>query len=292
MSSLSSAYRDVRHAIRLMIKRPGFSAVAVLTLSAGMAGTLVAFTAVNALFIKALPIRDIERGGSIRITGRNEQGEGSFRQLEAFSRDVPSLEVTAQMPWPLSLRVATGTETIWSLVVAPRYFDIVDVHPIAGRVFDASVDSPAVVINERFWRDRLASAPVAGLTLNLSGLDVPVIGVLPDTPRGVGGFYDPRVWIRVEDWRAFRLPERLREPGQRPFFIFGRLRGDATPARVDSELRAVTTELARTWPESNAGRGASFHPLGEANSDMRAVAAIASSLWCSSVSSCASRSST
>lgn len=273
---LSITLRDVRHAVRLMINRPGFSVVAVLTLAAGMAGALVAFTAVNALFIKALPIRDIERGGSIRITGRGEPGEGSFRELEAFSRDVPSLDVTAQMPWPLNLRVATGTETIWALVVAPRYFEIIDTRPIAGRLFDASVDSPAVIINERFWRDRLASAPVAGLTLNLSGFDVPVIGVLADSARGVGGFYDPSVWIRTEDWRAFRLPERLREPGQRPFFIFGRLKGDATPAKVDSELRGVTTELARMWPGSNAGRGASFHLLGEGDSDMRAVAAIAS----------------
>lgn len=276
MRTLSIAYRDVRQAMRLMIKRPGFSAVAVLTLAAGMAGTLVAFTAVNALFVKALPVRDIERGGSIRITGRNEPGEGSFAELEAFSRDLPSMDVTAQMPWPLNLRVATGTEVIWALVVAPRYFEIVEMPPIAGRAFDASVDSPAVLISERFWRDRLASASLAGLTLNLSGFDVPVIGVLPDSPRGVGGFYDPKVWIRAEDWRAFRLPERLREPSQRPLFIFGRIKGDQTPAKVDSELRAVTTELARIWPDSNAGRSATFHLLGEADSDMRAVAAIAS----------------
>ncbi len=273
---LSNAFRDVRHAVRLMIKRPGFSTVAVITLATGMAGTLVAFTAINALFIKALPVGDIERGGSIRITGRNEPGEGSFRELEAFTSDVPSLDVTAQMPWPLSRRTATGTETIWALVVAPRYFEIVDLHPLAGRVFDETVDSAAVLVNERFWRDRLASAPVAGLTLNLSGLDVPVIGVVPDSPRGVGGFYDPSVWIRSEDWRAFRLPERLREPGQRPLFIFGRLRGDATPAIVDRELRTVTAELARVWPESNTGRGASFRMLGEGDSETRAVAAIAS----------------
>jgi len=274
--TLSIACRDVRHAIRLMIKRPGFSAVAVLTLAAGMAGTLVAFTAVNALFIKSLPIPDIDRGGSIRITGRNEPGEGSFREFEAFSRDVPGIDVTAQMPWPLTLRVATGTEVVWAQVVAPRYFEIVQMRPIAGRVFDERLQSPAVIVNERFWRDRLAAAPVAGLMLNLSGLDLPVIGVLPDSPRGVGGFFDPTIWIRTEDWRALRLPERLREPDQRPFFIFGRLKGDATAAKVDSELRAVMTELARTWPESNAGRDASFHPLGEANPEMRAVAAIAS----------------
>ena len=275
MRTLSTIARDVRHAIRLMVRRPAFTAVAVVTLAAGMAGPLVAFTAVNALFIKGLPGQDVTGAGNVRITGRGEQGEASLREFDALSRDVPSLEVSAQMPWPLSLRGPRGTEPVWAVIVAPGYFELLGMSPIAGRLFDASIDAPSVVVSERFWRARLGAAPLAGMTLNLSGLDVPVIGVMPDSPKGFGGFFDPTVWVRVADWQPLRLPERLRRPTERPLSIFGRLRGTATAANAEAELRMVASELARAWPDTSAGRSASFRPFSDGNAEMRAVAALA-----------------
>jgi hypothetical protein len=119
----------------------------------------------------------------VRITGTGEPGEASFREFDAFSRDVPSLDLAAQMPWPLSLRGAGGPRPIWALLVAPGYFEMLELAPMAGRVFDTSLDTPAVVVSGRFWRDRLGAAPLAGATLDLSGINVPVIGVVPSRVR-------------------------------------------------------------------------------------------------------------
>lgn len=96
MVRLEAVVRDIRYACRSLARRPGFAIVAVMTLAVGMGTMTVAFSAVNAFFIAGPPI-DAPGAGLIAVTGGAPEIEGaSLREFEAFARDVPALDVSAQ----------------------------------------------------------------------------------------------------------------------------------------------------------------------------------------------------
>jgi type II secretory pathway pseudopilin PulG len=273
MLRLEVVVRDIRYACRSLARRPGFAVVAVMTLAVGMGTMTVAFSAVNAFFIAGPPI-DAPGAGLVAITGGAPEIEGaSLREFEAFARDVPALDVSAQTIVTLSRRRDEGAAIVWGLAVTDNYFDTLGVQPAVGRTFN-NVNELSALVSHRFWREDLDEASVTGLTLPLNGLDVPIIGVLASDFRA--GFYDADVWVRLGDWDALRLPARIRRPDVFQFTVMARLRPQATKAQADSQLQAVASELARAWPATNARRTASFVPFEDAGgSERRALAIVA-----------------
>ena len=209
MLRLEAVVRDIRYACRSLARRPGFAVVAVMTLAVGMGTMTVAFSAVNAFFLAGPPI-DAPGAGLIAVTGGAPEIEGaSLREFEAFARDVPALDVSAQTIVTLSRRRGDGAAIAWGLAVTDNYFDTLGVQATVGRTFN-DVNELSAVVSHRFWREDLDEASLTGLTLPLNGLDVPIIGVLPSDFRA--GFYDADVWVRIRDWDALRLPARIRRP--------------------------------------------------------------------------------
>ncbi|HLG59699.1 MAG TPA: ADOP family duplicated permease [Vicinamibacterales bacterium] len=270
MPRLETIYLDIRLACRLLARRPGFAAVAVLTLAVGLATMTVAFSAVNAFFIARPPI---DGAGLIVMAGAAPESEGAtFRELEAFVRDVPALEICAQTIVTLSHRRGEATQIAWGLAVSDNYFDVLGVTASVGRIF-TGVDELSAVVSHRFWREQLSAASLTGLTVRLNGLDVPVVGVLASDFRA--GLYDAEVWVRIRDWDALRLPARNRRPDVPTLNLMARLRPDATSAQADHQLQSVMTELARAWPATNARRKASFVSFEQGLPEMRALAIVA-----------------
>ena len=273
MLRLEAVVRDIRYACRSLARRPGFAIVAVMTLAVGMGTMTVAFSAVNAFFIAGPPI-DAPGAGLIAVAGGAPEIEGaSLREFEAFARDVPALDVSAQTIVTLSRRRDDRAAIAWGLAVTDNYFDTLGVQPAVGRTFN-NVNELSALVSHRFWREDLDEAPLTGLTLPLNGLDVPIIGVLPRDFRA--GFYDADVWVRLGDWDALRLPARMRRPDVFQLTLMARLRPQATKAQADSQLQTVASELARAWPATNARRTASFVPFEDAGgSERRALAIVA-----------------
>jgi predicted permease len=274
MYRLETIARDVRYACRSLAKRPGFAAVAVVTLAVGLGTMTVAFSAVNAFFL-AGPLIDVEGAGTISVTDGAPETEGaSFREFEALVRDVPALDISAQTIVTLGHRRGDAATIAWGLAVSDNYFDTLGVRAATGRTF-GEINELSAVVSDRFWRQELAQAPLTGLTVTLNGLEVPVIGVLPSDFRA--GFYDAAVWVRISDWDALRLPPRLRRPDVFMLSLIARLRSGATTAAANSQVRAVATELAKAWPATNARRTASFVSFENGGStERRALAVIAS----------------
>jgi predicted permease len=273
MLRLESMVRDVRYACRSLARRPGFAAVAVMTLAVGIGTMTVAFSAVNAFFLAGPPI-DVDGAGTIAVTDNTPETEGaSFREFEALVRDVPALDITAQTIVTLSRRRGETAAIAWGLAVSDNYFDTLGVRAASGRTFGA-VNELSAVVSDRFWRQELSQASLTGLTVSLNGLDVPFVGVLPSDFRA--GFYDADVWVRIADWDALRLPARLRRPDMFLFRLIGRLRPDATASAANSQVRAVAGELAKAWPATNARRTASFVPFDKGRgTERRAIAVMA-----------------
>jgi putative ABC transport system permease protein len=272
MQLLETIYGDVRHACRSLARRPGFAAVAVLTLAVGLGTMTVAFSAVNAFFIADRPIDSLGAGLIVVSDDAPENSGASFRELEAFVRDVPALEIAAQSIVTLSHRRGDAAEIAWGLAVTDNYFDLLGVEAAVGRTF-TDVNELSAVVSDRFWREPLSEASLTGLTVRLNGVDVPIVGVLPSDFRA--GFYDAEVWVRITDWDALRLPARNRRPDASTLTLFARLRPDATDAQADHQLRSVAGELARAWPATNARRTASFVTFEEGIPEWRALAIVA-----------------
>lgn len=275
---MANLIQDVRQSLRQLLGKPAFTASAVLTLGIGMGVNAVAFSLVNGILFKSVVLRGVPDAGRILTTpGGDESGYASIPEFQRFAdstREV--LDIAAEGRSSLAWKHDGTTETAWVLYISPRYFDVLasGMAPpvIAGQLRvarDGAITS--VVIGERFWRDKLGSPSLAGLTLRLNNTDVTVAGVIGETWTGPAGIYSPEIWLPLPDLDLFGASALTRQRDTRWLFVMGRLRGTATPARAGALVQAAATQMTRDWPDTHTGRGAGFRTFDGRNSEVRAV---------------------
>jgi putative ABC transport system permease protein len=267
--------RDLREAFRQLRRRPIFTAAAVLTLAIGIGVNAVAFSVVNGIVLRGFATKAKSGVGRIITTpGSDEGGNASLSEYERFAEATRgSLDLGAEGRLSMAWRHDGTTETAWVLAISPNYFSLVDAPAIAGelRVQRSAGSSPTVVIGERFWRQKLASASLSGLTLRLNNADVSVSGVISDAFTGPAGLYSPDVWVPLDDLSLFSPAPALEKRDTRWLFVLGLLQPDASAPQVQTLIDTAAATMAREWPDTHKGRGARFHMLGEQNSEMRGL---------------------
>lgn len=262
---------DLRHAVRALGRRPGFSALAIVTLAIGMGLNAVAFSAANALFLKRHAGAQLPDAGWIFRTSRGDAtAPVSIPDVEAVAREARSVSmVAAEGRLPLALSWAGQTEEVWSLLVTRNYFDVLDDDPVLGRRFSAQpgADERAVMVSERFWKARFGDRAPSGQTLTLNGVDFGVIGVVGLDHLGPGGLFDPDVWVPLEARHAMRLPKNIDAPEHNWLQAIGRLAPGATVAAARGELDAIFTAAPGSTPAS----GGTFVLLRDRHPDARGL---------------------
>jgi predicted permease len=259
-SAAESMWQDVRYGIRQLLRNPGFSIVALLTLALGIGANTAIFTLVHAVMLKQLPIADpqhlyrigegefycCEWGGLEGSWGtfaypfykHLRDTNPSFEQVAAFSGYTPSF----------NLRRANTSETAHSTngeYVSGNYFATLGLEPAIGRLIHPSDDrasAPAVaVMGYHTWQREYAGDPsVVGSVFLVNGLPVTVVGI---APQGFFGdrftTYPPALWIPLNQQPMFEgLGQRslLNSSGDAWLYVIGRLSPGATPAQVQSQL--------------------------------------------------------
>jgi len=272
---MTTLLNDLRIALRQLGRRPAFTATAVLTLAIGMGVNTVAFTVVNALLFKGSATSGHPDVGRVATTpGGDEGGYGSLPDYQRFAEATRgTLEVAAEGRSSLAWRHDGTADTAWVLFVSPNYFSMMTAPVIAGRLMVAPANggAPAVVIGERFWRDKLGSPSLGGLTVRLNDTEVSVAGVISGKFTGPAGIYSPDVWLPLEDLALFGMPAEMQARETRWLFFLGRLAAGANAASVQGQLDAAAAAMARDWPDSHRDRGARFRMLSEANGERRAI---------------------
>jgi hypothetical protein len=189
--NVTTLLQDLRLAFRQLARRRAFTATAVLTLAIGMGVNTVAFGVVNGLLFKGFTTTAAPGVGRIATTpGGDENGYASLQEYGRFADATRgALDLTAEGRSSMAWRHDGTTETAWVLFVSANYFSMVTSDAMAGqlRVQRVPGGSPSVVIGERFWREKLGSASLAGLTLRLNNADVSVAGVIPEAFTGPAG---------------------------------------------------------------------------------------------------------
>ncbi len=278
---MESLVQDARYAIRSLLRSPGFTAAAILTLALGIGATTAIMTVVNGVLLKPADFADVDRLAMIWETDRNSgttrepSSIPDYTDFRARSRQLSAL--AAFSPVEMNVTSRTGDpERLAALAVTREYFSTVGLVPVAGRTFTADEDRPggprSVIISEDLWERLFRRDPSAiGGTLRLNDNDWTIAGVMP---RGADfgvlqvlgaaayqrGFADRGGRPQVDLWVPARL-DPAASRGNHPIFVLGRLAPGVDVTGAQAEMTTITAELERTYRETNVARGAHVEAL-------------------------------
>ena len=275
---MDSILADLRYAVRNIARRPGFSAIAVLTLAVGIGINAVAFTAVNALLFHPFVFKGVDRLGWIMLASPgNPYGQLSYTELADLKRNARVFDaLSGQGRTPVAMMVDGGAEQIWAQMVSDDYFRALDTRPAAGRLLgaaDATGGDLAAVVSHQFWQSRLDGGSIAGRTINIANREVSVIGVVPEGFQGPSGVYAPDVWLPLEKAAAFGLPQRLLTNQERWLGAFARLKEDAGVPHAQADLAALTTQLPPPIdPTDTRERKLGYFPMRDGHPEVQGMA--------------------
>jgi predicted permease len=273
---------DLKFALRQLLKNPGFTAVAVLTLALGIGANTAMFSLLNALLFQPLPYRD--SGRIVRIFRTSPQSRSwphsPANFLDRQTQNTVFSSSAAFSGWSFNLVEPGGpAERVDGVVATGDFFTTLGVLPVLGRVFGPAEDEPGlnrvVVISHGFWQRRFAGrSDAVGQTLRLDGEDVKVIGVMPPT-------FGHRLWGSVDVWKpiGWSAEERANR-GNNSLGELARLKPGTSIRQAQAEMDGLAARLAEAYPAFNSGIGVRVVSLLESATDdsVRGLAWLATGL--------------
>ncbi len=262
---METLWQDLRYAVRILMKNPGFAMVAVLTLALGIGANTAIFSVVHAVLLKSLPYPDPDRlvwfqPASLR-TGEPEEGAISPSDFQDYRERSTLFEhITAFLQNPVNSTGAGPAERVPAATVSYDFFDTLGVKPLYGRTFrpeDEKVAAPQVaVISYGLWQSHFGADPgLVGKAITLDDRSTTVVGILPR------GFQFPK---EAELWRPlpFQNPS-LNVRRLRFVQVVGQLKPGVRLAQAQSEITGICLRLERQYPDSNTDSGAKLLRLQE-----------------------------
>jgi putative ABC transport system permease protein len=258
---LNTFWQDLRFSARLLGKRPGFTATAVIMLALGIGGTTAIFSVVYAALLRPLPFAqqdDLVVAWKRDTGGSNKFIELSVPEVKDWQAQARSFQGVAAMPttvfgYGLALRGRSETVLLESARVTGNFFTVLGARPALGRVFSEGDDRPGatkmVVLSDHLWRDTFGADPgLVGQTVTLNEESYAVVGVMPpefEFPRGVD------LWAPVDSTMG---PRVTGSRGAVFLMAVGRLKPGVSARQGQAELDAIVAGIAQNHPETKAGR--------------------------------------
>jgi len=255
---------DLRYALRQLIKSPGFTFVAVLTLALGIGANSAIFSVIDAVLLRSLPFPNPDRLAMVWATAPQHPGEDKAVHSFPDFRDL-----RAQNHTFAAMSAYTGASAIWGtgensedvpgLAATSDIFDVLGVRPLLGRGFGPEDDKPdaarVVVISHSFWQRHFASDPkIIGQQATVAGKVYTITGVMPR------GWKFP-VQNEKVDYVAPLLPlfssqtpNYMERRGAHFLAIVGRMKPGVDLRTATADLQTIAAQLAKQYPDSDAGR--------------------------------------
>ena len=273
---LEDLWQDLRYALRSLRQKPGFAAVALLTLALGSGATTVMFTVINGVLLKPLPYADPSR-----LVNMYEQTDWSTQLGNVWwvaypnyldcKREIHALDMAAIHGNAGTLSQPGEAQNVSSWEISSEFFPVLGMKMLRGRNFlpeeDRPGGAPAAIISYSLWKSRFGGSDGAiGMPLVFDGKTYAVVGVAPASLRLV----DPvDVFTPVGQNAAPFMRNRERHTVQ----VWARLRPGAKLSQAQTELTVIGRHLAEQYPKSNKGRTFVAEPLHPDVTDVR------STLW-------------
>ncbi|HEY6332137.1 MAG TPA: ABC transporter permease [Blastocatellia bacterium] len=262
---IETLVQDLRYALRLLAKTPGFTVAAIITLALGIGLNTGIFSVINSYLLEPMPYGQPNR--LVQVWETQEQNPGvngvispanfldwrkqasSFASLSAYNMDLPDLSQP------------DGAVEIGGAIVTPNFLDTLGVVPVIGRSFNSDEDQPGknhvVIVSNSFWRTHMGSdANAIGQSLILDSVPFSVIGVLP------AGYVHPEP--SFDDKADLFRPVLLKEGANRGSHYMraiGRLKSGVTVDQAQAEISTIASGLASAYPDINGGHGVTLVPI-------------------------------
>ena len=257
-----TVWQDVRFGLHMLRRNPGFTAVAVLTLALGIGANTAVFTLINGLLLRPLPFKSPDRlvRFQMRNTGSGLTADGtSYLNFEDWrNQNAVFEEMAAVFDTTFTLAGNEGAERLHGLEVSDRFFALMGVAPVRGRVFgvESATDTEVAVVSQRLFQRRFGGqTDVQGKLLTLDGKTYSIIGIMPAAFNLSGDPTD--VWIPMKS-----SLKKIRR-GNQYLITFARLKDGIDLRQAQSDMGVIAARLARQFPDDDAGWSVMVRPLPE-----------------------------
>jgi putative ABC transport system permease protein len=270
--SADQFWQDLRFGARMLLRTPGFSALAILCLTLGIGTNAAVFSWIEGILIRPYPlVAHQDRMFALNATTRGSTGytELSFPEFLDYEKNATLFEsFIIDRIMGTTLSVGDRAERATGGIVSANYFDALGVQPILGRGFRPEESSgrnahPVTVVSYRTWQDRYGGDPnIIGRTQILNGVQHTIIGVAPEKFHGTFIGYSFSFWVPTSMQETFDTTGyKLEDRGARWIEGYAFLKPGVTRQQGDAELHAISQRLEKEYPETNRGRDLSLSPL-------------------------------
>lgn len=260
--------QDAWYGARALVKNPGFTIVAVLTLALGIGANSAIFSVINAAIVRPLPYP--HPGQLILLFEKDLMGPGggpnvvslaNFKDWERDSKSFAAMAAGRENSFDVGGSTATTPEHIDGAIFSWALFKTLDVQPVLGRTFTQSDDSPGAqrvaIISYALWQHRFGGAQdILTRNIRLDGFSYQIIGVMPQAFAYPAR--DVQLWVPVEQ---ILTGEDLHSRENHELYVVGRVRRGVGIARATAEVDAIQRRIKASNPGAIVGRDAVSLPL-------------------------------
>src|ERR1044072_8048584 len=276
---METLLKDIRYGFRMLLKSPGFTAVAVISLALGIGANTAIFSIINSFLFAPLPVEEPGRLVSIFTTDANLTGPlpvSHYNFIDYRDKSDAFTGVLAYNFANVNLNKGPGeSKQLFAEVVTGNYFDVLGVKPVQGRTFLPDEDKtpsthPVVVLSYGSWQRDFGGDPnLVVSTISLTRPDFTVVGIAPKDFEGTNLGGGPDMWIPMMMQNEVQADMAMFYDGRRglAFNLIGRLKPGVTIQQAQAAMSALASQLEQEYPKDNEGRNVKLIPLLEARLD-------------------------
>jgi predicted permease len=267
LAALDDLAQDLRYGLRMLLKRPGFTIVAALTLALGIGANTAMFSVIDTVLLRPLPYAQADRLAMVwenvnlpaYKNRRNPSAPGNFNDWKTHNTVFSGMAAIGGRSWTLTGR--GEPLRVDGEAVSAALFQVLRVGPALGRVFSPDDDRPGnsrvVLLGHRFWTDQFGADPaIVGQTIHLNDTPYTVVGVMPR------GFYFPDPEDKLFVPLAL-TPQQLASHDGHSLRVVARLEDGVAFAQAQANLESVAARITEQHPNTNSGVGVTVVSLRE-----------------------------
>ncbi|MGA9670769.1 MAG: ABC transporter permease [Terracidiphilus sp.] len=256
---VSTGFEDLRYALRVLRKSPGFTIAAVLTLALAIGANAVVFAVLNAMILRPLNVPEPQSLYTVEH-GADKSEDFSYPEfLDLRARNRSFDDLAAYVLAPVGLDTGSNPSQAWGYEVTGNYFDAMKVRPFLGRFFHDADEhgpnsAPYLVISHAYWHSHFQDdRGVVGRVVQVNKHPFTILGVAPPEFRGTLLFFAPDLWVPMVDQEQVQGFKALTERGARDLYmILGHVKAGVTPAQAIGDLNSVGAWLEKSYPKDEA----------------------------------------
>jgi predicted permease len=261
---MRAVIREFRYGLRALLKSPGFTIIAILTLALGIGANSTIFSWINSTLLNPIPgVAHANQYVELTAGPAGDDAPISYPDyVDLRDRNHTLSSLMTYALWPVDMTGNAKPERVWAMFSSANFFDALGVHPILGRGFlpvegTKPGGAPVVVISYRLWQTNFGSDPsIIGRTVRINKRPYEIIGVTP------GVFQGPQSGLRADMWLPVMMVQPfaggsdglLNHRGEHWMIAIGHLKPDVTLEQAQAEMNTLYGHIATQFPDSHKNR--------------------------------------